>query len=155
MKIKWKAVILMAALGAVTAPDAFAQNYEITWYTIDGGGAMASAGGAYELSGTIGQPDASMTPAAGGNYQLTSGFWTVAVPSCPVTAPADFDQDCDVDLVDLQAFAACAQGADVAVEAGCEDKSLDGDGDADQSDFGILQRCYSGTNTPADPNCAN
>lgn len=32
---------------------------------------------------------------------------------------------------------------------------FDTDGDVDQSDFGIFQRCYSGENNPADPGCAD
>jgi hypothetical protein len=40
------------------------------------GGGGTSTNGQYSLSGTIGQPDASgaMT---GGNYSLTSGFWSL------------------------------------------------------------------------------
>jgi len=43
--------------------------YSINWYKIAGGGGT-STGGTYQVSGTIGQPDASgaMT---GGNYSLT------------------------------------------------------------------------------------
>jgi len=37
---------------------AFAQSYAIDWFTIDGGGGT-STGGAYTVSGTVGQPDAS------------------------------------------------------------------------------------------------
>lgn len=33
-------------------------DYSIDWYTIDGGGGQIS-GGAYTLTGTIGQPDAA------------------------------------------------------------------------------------------------
>jgi len=36
----------------------------------------------------------------------------------------------------------------------CQQVDLDSDGDVDQSDFGIFQRCYSGDGQPADPNCA-
>jgi len=52
----------------------FAQQYSIDWYKIAGSG--TSTGGTYQLSGTIGQPDASgaMT---GGNYSLTGGFWSL------------------------------------------------------------------------------
>ena len=32
---------------------------------------------------------------------------------------------------------------------------FDTDGDGDQSDLGIFQRCYSGSGNPANPNCAN
>src|SRR6266404_701405 len=54
-------------------------GYDLTWSTIDGGGAMNSTGGGFEVAGTIGQPDAQTAPVmAGGNYQLTGGFWPVA-----------------------------------------------------------------------------
>lgn len=45
----------------------------LTWYTIDGGGASASTGGSFSLSGSIGQPDAGSM--GGGSYQLNGGFW--------------------------------------------------------------------------------
>ncbi len=47
-------------------------EYEISWYSIDGGGGRSS-GGPYELVGTIGQPDAAYS--SGGNYELLGGFW--------------------------------------------------------------------------------
>jgi hypothetical protein len=47
-------------------------GYELSWWTVDGGGAY-SAGGGYELGGTAGQPDAGML--AGGGYTLDGGFW--------------------------------------------------------------------------------
>jgi len=47
-------------------------DYEISWYTIDGGGGRSS-GDSYSLIGTIGQPDAAYS--AGGNYELLGGFW--------------------------------------------------------------------------------
>jgi hypothetical protein len=47
-------------------------RYELNWSTIDGGGGTSS-GGAYVLTGTIGQPDAAWS--AGGNYELLGGFW--------------------------------------------------------------------------------
>ena len=48
-------------------------NYEISWYTIDGGGGQSS-GGTYTLTGTIGQHDASWVM-QGGEYTLSGGFW--------------------------------------------------------------------------------
>ena len=53
----------------------FAQSYSIDWYKVAGGGGT-STGGTYQVSGTIGQPDAngSMT---GGNYSLAGGFWVL------------------------------------------------------------------------------
>lgn len=47
-------------------------EYEISWYTIDGGGGRSS-GGPYNLVGTIGQPDAAWS--RGGDYELLGGFW--------------------------------------------------------------------------------
>ena len=47
-------------------------QYELSWYTIDGG-CGRSTGGPYTLTGTIGQPDAAYS--AGGNYELLGGFW--------------------------------------------------------------------------------
>ena len=52
---------------------ACAQNFAIDWFTIDGGGGTSS-GGAYSLSGTIGQPDAGRM--SGGGYTLEGGFWS-------------------------------------------------------------------------------
>lgn len=55
---------------------AFAQSsggYDLTWNTIDGGGAMFSTGGTYSLGGTIGQFNAGSM--SGGSYTLVSGFW--------------------------------------------------------------------------------
>lgn len=55
-------------------------DYSISWYTIDGGGGTSS-GGSYQLTGTIGQPDASYHD--GGSYELLGGFW-VGGPLCVV-----------------------------------------------------------------------
>jgi hypothetical protein len=54
---------------------AWGQSYSIDWYKIAGGGG-ASTGGTYQVTGTIGQPDAggAMT---GGTYSLTGGFWSL------------------------------------------------------------------------------
>lgn len=63
---------ILAGLILSAALSLSAQNYSIDWYTIDGGGGTSS-GGAYTLSGTIGQPDAGVH--TGGNYSLVGGFW--------------------------------------------------------------------------------
>jgi hypothetical protein len=62
--------------------SAFGQSYSIDWYKITGGGGT-STGATYQVTGTIGQPDAggAMT---GGNYSLTGGFWSlIAVAQIP------------------------------------------------------------------------
>jgi len=68
--------LLVVAL-AVSNATVTAQSggiYELTWSTIDGGGAMNLTGGAYTLSGTAGQFDAGSQ--SGGTYALGGGFWT-------------------------------------------------------------------------------
>ena len=52
-----------------------AQSYSIDWYKVSGGGGT-STGGTYQVSGTIGQPDAGGAM-IGGNYSVTSGFWSL------------------------------------------------------------------------------
>lgn len=47
-------------------------GYDLSWWTVDGGGGTAS-GASYTLVGTIGQPDAGIL--TGGNYTLGGGFW--------------------------------------------------------------------------------
>jgi hypothetical protein len=61
-------------LFAVAASSVQAQNYSIDWYSIDGGGGTSS-GGAYTLTGTIGQPDAGKL--SGGDFELTGGFMSI------------------------------------------------------------------------------
>lgn len=60
----------------LTVTVAHAQSYSIDWYKIAGGGGM-STGAVYSVSGTIGQPDASLQSMSGGSYQLTGGFWSI------------------------------------------------------------------------------
>jgi hypothetical protein len=65
----------LASIGA--ASWLLAQSYDADWSTIDGGGGT-STGGAYSVTGTLGQPDAG--PAmAGGTFTLTGGFWALPV----------------------------------------------------------------------------
>jgi len=69
--------LLVLGVLCLAAAVALAQSggpYDLSWSTVDGGGATASVGGIYALSGTIGQPDAGTL--AGGNYSLLGGFWT-------------------------------------------------------------------------------
>lgn len=93
-------------------------DYEISWYTIDGGGGQSS-GGQYVLTGTIGQADAGYL--GGDNYELLGGFW-VGGPLCIVNfidfanfaeywlqtgpgLPADLYEDDTVNYDDLLEFA--------------------------------------------------
>jgi hypothetical protein len=69
--------------------DTLTTGYDLSWQTVDGGGATfnsgvgASAGlsTSYSLGGTAGQPDAGVL--AGGGYTLGGGFWGAGA-SAPV-----------------------------------------------------------------------
>jgi hypothetical protein len=76
-----KTLLLLLVL-FVAAPNGISQ-YQIDWFTVDGGGG-ASSGGPYTLSGTIGQPEAATS--IGGAYTLQGGFWSGIVPA--ETGPA-------------------------------------------------------------------
>ena len=66
---------LLLFLGLLLPAIGIAQNYSIDWYKIAGGGGT-STGGTYQVSGTIGQPDASGAM-SGGQYSVTGGFWSL------------------------------------------------------------------------------
>src|ERR1035441_8169041 len=79
--IKWSGIVCAVWF----AWKATAQSYSIDWYKIAGGGGT-STGGTYQVSGTIGQPDASGAM-SGGNYSVTGGFWSlyaVQTPGAPL-----------------------------------------------------------------------
>jgi hypothetical protein len=50
-------------------------SYNLTWWTVDGGGGRSvTTGQVYNLEGTLGQPDAGSLTSA--SYTLTGGFWS-------------------------------------------------------------------------------
>ena len=79
MKKLWIVSLLLVT------PAIYAQPYSVDWYKIAGGGGT-STGGTYQVTGTIGQPDASGA-LTGGNYSVTGGFWSlisaVQMPGLP------------------------------------------------------------------------
>ena len=109
----WIAFLIMSVASTANG------KYDLSWYTIDGGGGR-STGGLYTLTGTIGQPDAAYS--AGGNYELLGGFWPGS-PLCfvdfesyarfaeywlqeGISSPADLYEDLDneVNWLDLRVF---------------------------------------------------
>jgi hypothetical protein len=67
------ALLIIAQLASAQGDS----SYDLVFWTADGGGGAFSTGGAYQLSGTIGQPDAGTM--SGGGYVLSGGFWSGAV----------------------------------------------------------------------------
>lgn len=88
LRIPWMlAIALPAAHGGALAqaPPATLQggDYRVDQYTVDGGGGTSS-GGAFEIRGTIGQPDADpLQPSTGGVFEITGGFWPGLAPATP------------------------------------------------------------------------
>lgn len=63
-------LVLALAAGPASA------EFEITQWTIAGGGVIEASGGEWTLSGTIGQWEATEARAlSGGPWRLTGGFW--------------------------------------------------------------------------------
>jgi hypothetical protein len=70
-------VALLAALTLIVAVAAQSHTYDLSWWTVDGGGGTLQ-GGRYTLRGTAGQPDAATW--SGGGYVVAGGFWGGAGP---------------------------------------------------------------------------
>jgi hypothetical protein len=72
--VRKKATILaLVALLLLCTSVLLAQGrFDLSWWTVDGGGGESS-GGRYAVSGTAGQPDAGTM--SGGPYTLGGGFW--------------------------------------------------------------------------------
>lgn len=127
---------VLAVVAAVCVGSTLADDFEITRSTIDGGGVMRSTGGEFELSGTIGQPDAGTM--SGGGFDLTGGFWF------PLSLD-DCNSDGWVDLIDYDDFDGCLSGPNGGLplpECNCFD--LDGDNDVDLSDVRQFQHAFNG-----------
>lgn len=66
-----------------------AGTYDLPWFTIPGGGGLASSGSSYTLSGSVAEVDAS-EPLSGAQYSVTGGFWAGQLSDLPVLpAPTD------------------------------------------------------------------
>jgi hypothetical protein len=64
---------LLLLLSAGVTVDAQSNGYDLSWWTVDGGGQIIQGGG-LTLMGTAGQPDTGPT-LSGGGYTLIGGFW--------------------------------------------------------------------------------
>ena len=127
-----KNTILTLTLAAVSATAASAQTFDLSWYTIDGGGATFSSGGSFSLGGTVGQADAGMM--SGGAYTLSGGFWIGQEAPCALDA--DLDIDGDVDLADLATLLSHFGTLSGATHA---DGNIEGgDGDVDLGDLALI-----------------
>lgn len=101
-----------------------------------GSGGSQSAGGSFELSGTIGPCDAGSM--AGGAFEVSGGFWF------PL-APTDCNDDGTVDLLDHATLEACLTGPGALVSATCHCLDVDRSGTVDLADFAEAQVSFTGS----------
>ena len=132
--LRFAAVTLTLAL----APSAFAQDFDLSWYTIDGGGEMFSNGGDFELSGTIGQPDAGAM--VGGDLELVGGFWAISGTNSPPCDPCDMNCDGDVNALDIEPFLELLFGPNPMPCDTCTG-DVNGDGSIDALDIEPFLEC--------------
>lgn len=129
-------VQVLAIVGTGLALGAGGSDYDLSRFTIDGGGVMSSTGGDYELSLTIGQPDAGRI--TGEEFELNFGFWF------PVVA-GDGNGDGVVNLADYDAFEDCLAGPGGGTPDGqCSSFDTDGNGTVDLADFAAVQTALTG-----------
>lgn len=107
---------------------------ELLRSSIDSGGAMRSAGGDFELSGTIGQHDAGVLH--GGDLTLNGGFWFAL-------SDADCDEDGVVSLLDHRLLTHCLTGPNTEPSPGCACLDIDRSRSVDLRDFAAAQRTHS------------
>jgi hypothetical protein len=76
-----------AALASLAfAASAFAQSgFDLSWRTVDCGGALSLSGGGFSFSTTTGQPDAGVM--SGDGFELAGGFWPGVLPGTPAPTP--------------------------------------------------------------------
>jgi len=122
-------IAALVAAAATLAAVGAGVDYDLSWYSIDGGGGTSYAVD-LELSGTIGQPDAGVM--SGGDFELSGGFWVGGAEVTPPPCPADVDHDGEVSFNDLLAVLA-AWGA-------CEDcpEDIDANGVVDFNDLLVV-----------------
>ncbi len=89
---------VLMVLSTISGAAALADDFDLDWWTVHGGGDMWTSGGEFELSGTTGQPDASTTVMTGGDFELAGGFWPAQPPL------GDMNCDGSVDFFDIDAF---------------------------------------------------
>lgn len=138
---KTSTLSVVVILTTCLTPAAQSQDFDLSWYTIDGGGGY-SAGGDFELEGTIAQPDAG-TVMTGGGFSLAGGFWAGGQMVGP-PIPGDCNNDGFVDLADFALFEACLFGPSGGLGPDCGCFDFDNDGDTDMHDFAAFQLNFTG-----------
>jgi hypothetical protein len=123
--------IALVSLPLCAALPAWGQ-YEITVFTIDGGGGVSS-GGSYSVTGTVGQVDAH-TNITGSTLMVGGGFW----PATRCCCRRDFNANGEVNSQDFFDFLTRFFAADPLADINC-------DGVINSQDFfDFLDQYFSG-----------
>lgn len=112
-----KKLILIVSILLVLVCGSAKAEYEISWYSIDGGGGTSSSA-AYSLSGSVGQADAGLS--SHDTFVQSGGYWAGSF-------------GCVVNLTDLALF--CGQWLDTGTGLTAD---LDESGKVDLFDFAEL-----------------
>jgi hypothetical protein len=67
------AVLVAGLMLSTAALTSSLGTYDLSWWTVDGGGGALSIDGGYSLSSTAGQPEVGLL--SDGGYTLSGGFW--------------------------------------------------------------------------------
>jgi hypothetical protein len=131
-----------------------AQDFSLDWFTWDAG-SETSFGGAYALTGTIGQPDAGAM--SGGDYALIGGFWAVPPPGLEAdVSPRSGLGNGSVSVTDWVQIGRFVAGLDAALvglefqRADCAPRAGFGDGKLTVTDWVQAGRYAAGLD-PATP----
>ncbi len=112
--------------------------------------------GVWDVVSDVALPAERLASSGQARFAVSLAAEEVGVYRVTVSVAGDVDLDDDVDTGDFAQFCDCQLGVGVIVpDPDCQNADLDCDDDTDLADFGILQRCYGGTDVPADPNCAS
>ncbi len=79
--MKTNLLTILALAAGFLAPAPLSAQFALDWFTVDGGGG-SSGGGAFQLNGAAGQPDAGVL--AMGTDSLVGGYWSVALEGPPL-----------------------------------------------------------------------
>ncbi len=139
---------------AVFAVTASGQGTLVYWWQKNG--ESLSDAGSYSGTRTATLTISPATAAEAGLYRCLVAnaggtvYSNAAALTLKPTVGADFDADCDVDLMDFAAFQSCFNGPNNPAAPECPaDADLDNDADVDLMDFAAFQNCFNGPNRPA------
>lgn len=107
MRMRVNSLQCFVLAAVLSASAAIGQQFDLSWHTVDGGGATTTTGSGFEMSATIAQSDAGSM--VGEGWELSGGFWLVP-QACEV--PADLNGDGFADALDIQGFVNCIMGFD-------------------------------------------